>query len=84
RACAVCPVAALVLHHLVVAPLYAGNTNAVLIGDFLARITFIIGLKYVVLEQFCCPAPHFYACKTGVKILTAALASVFMAANQQA
>ena len=47
RACAVCPVAALVLHHLVVVPLHAGNANAVLNGDFLARNAFIIGLKYV-------------------------------------
>ncbi len=76
--------AALVLHHLVVVALYAGYANAVLIGDFLAGNAFIVRLKYVALEQFCCSAPHFYACKTGVKIPSAVFASVFMAANQQA
>ena len=76
--------AALVLHHLVVVALYAGYANAVLIGDFLAGNAFIVRLKYVALEQFCCSAPHFYACKSGIKISTAFFASVFVAANQQA
>ena len=75
--------AALVLHHLVVVALYAGYANAVLIGDFLAGNAFIVRLKYVAFEQFCCSAPHFYACKTGVKIPATAFTSVFMAANQQ-
>ena len=84
RACAVCPVAALVLHHLVVVALHAGYAYAVLVGDILAGNPFIVGLKYVALEQLCCSAPHFYACKSGIKISTAFFASVFVAANQQA
>ena len=84
RACAVCPVATLVLHHLMVVALHAGHADAVLVGDVLAGNTFVVGLKNVALEQLCCSTPHFYACKTGVKISTAAFASVFMAANQHA
>ena len=84
RACAVCPVAALVLHHLVVIALHAGYAYAVLVGDVLAGNTFVVGLKNVALEQLCCSAPHFYACKSGIKISTAFFASVFVAANHQA
>ena len=84
RACAVCPVAALVLHHLVVVPLHAGNANTVLIGDFLAGNAFVVSQKYIALEQLCCSAPHLYACKSGIEISTAVCTSVFMAANQQA
>ena len=50
RACSVCPVAALVLHHLVVVPLHAGNANTVLIGDFLAGNAFVVSQKYIALE----------------------------------
>ena len=84
RACAVCPVAALVLHHLVVVALHAGYANAVLVSDIFAGNSFVVGLKNVALEQLCCSAPHFYACKSGIKISTAFFASVFVAANQQA
>ena len=81
RACAVCPVAALVLHHLVVVALHAGYAYAVLVGDVLAGNTFVVGLKNVALEQLCCSAPHFYACKSGIEISAAVFTSVFMAAN---
>ena len=84
RTCAVCPVAALVLHHLVVVPLHAGNAYAVLVGDVLAGNTFVVGLKNIALKQLCCSAPHFYACKSGIEISAAVFTSVFMAANQQA
>ena len=84
RTCAVCPVAALVLHHLVVVPLHTGYPDAVLRGYFLAGNTFVVSLKYVALEQLCCSAPHFYACKSGIEISAAVFTSVFMAANQQA
>ena len=67
-----------------VVALHAGHADAVLVSDVLAGNTFVVGLKNVALEQLCCSAPHFYACKTGVKISTAAFASVFVAANQQA
>jgi len=56
----------------------------VLVGDVLAGNTFVVGLKNVALEQLCCSAPHFYACKSAIKISTAFFASVFVAANQQA
>ena len=81
RAIAVCPVAALVLHHLVVVPFHAGNANAVFIGDFFAGNAFVVSLKYVALEQLCCSAPHFYACKSSIEISAAVFTSVFMAAN---
>ena len=42
RACAVCPVAALVLHHLVVIALHAGYAYAVLVGDIFAGDTFVV------------------------------------------
>lgn len=76
--------AALVLHHLVVVPLHTGYPDAVLGGYFLAGNTFVVILKYVALEQLCCSAPHFYACKSGIEISAAVFTSVFMAANQQA
>ena len=84
RACTVCLVVALVLHHLVVVPLHTGYPDAVLVGYFLTGNTFVVSLKYVALEQLCCSAPHFYACKSGIEISAAVFTSVFMAENQQA
>ena len=75
--------AARVLHHLVIVALHAGYPDAVLVGYFLAGNTFVVSLKYVALEQLCCSAPYFYACKASVKIPAAVFTSVFMAADQQ-
>ena len=61
RAGALCPVAALVLHHLMVVALHAGHADALLVGDALAQNAFVVGLKDMARKQCCCSAPHFNA-----------------------